>query len=263
MKQFKKVFILFLISFGIIFIFQATNGISAFTTTPPDHYSSSLTTGTTYEYRVIEFDGPVYWWTEGKYLYTTDLTGLISIKLLGFADQLTIFWASNLNPVPFCNITSQYLDSGVLKENCTFANKSTTEIGSTLILGYNDYNPGFITSINWTHEKLLANNSIDPMGWIPGSVNFDESNPAEIKMIFKQDPARGNQNTTLIYNRDTGVLIYAKTEIFIYNLYRLEIQLKEFNISGYPLEIFSLLCVISLIAVVLVKKRNSFKKKYK
>lgn len=260
MKQIKKIGIIFSILLGIGFIFQATNGISAFTTTPPDHYSSSLTAGITYNYQVIEFNGPVNWWTEEKYL-DTNQNGEISITLLGFADQSAVFWASNLNPVPFCNITSKYLDDGVLKKNVTFVNKSTTEIGSMLVLGYNDYNPGFITSINWTHEKLLATNSVDPTGWVPGTVTFDESNPAQIKMVFKQAPASGNQNTTLIYNKDTGVLIYAKTEIFFFNLYSLEIQLKEGNIPGYPIEIFGLLSIIAVIAIVLVKKKNIFNTK--
>jgi len=260
LRHFKKIGMIFLILLGIGFIFQASNGISAFTTTPPDHYSSLLTADTTYNYQVIEFNGPVNWWTEGKYLYTNQ-SGEISITLLGFADQSAVFWASNLNPVPFCNITSKYLDDGVLKKNVTFVNKSTTEIGSMLVLGYNDYIPGFITSVNWTHEKLLATNSVDPMGWVPGTLTFDESNPAQIKMVFKQDPDSGNQNTTLIYNKETGVLIYAKTEIFILNLYSLEIQLKESNIPGYPFEIIVSISVISLITVILLKKRNSFKTK--
>ncbi|GAH62002.1 unnamed protein product, partial [marine sediment metagenome] len=211
MKQIKKIGIIFSILLGIGFIFQATNGISGFTTTSPDQYYSLLEIGNTYEYDVIQFGKSSTWFAKSK-SYFSNPGGEITVTLMGFGNKTVDPWfiPANPDPVPYIDITFKYLEEGELKINTTISNVSTTESGSELILGYNDYNPGFITSINWTNEKLMAENAVNSSEFLLGSVLIDESSPSQIKMDFLQD--NGNQKTTLIYNKEKGVLLYAKTE---------------------------------------------------
>jgi len=253
MKQIKKIGIIFSILLGIGFIFQATNGISGFTTTSPDQYYSLLEIGNTYEYDVIQFGKSSTWFAKSK-SYFSNPGGEITVTLMGFGNKTVDPWfiPANPDPVPYIDITFKYLEEGELKINTTISNVSTTESGSELVLGYNDYNPGFITSINWTNEKLMAENAVNSSEFLLGSVLIDESSPSQIKMDFLQE--NGNQKTTLIYNKEKGVLLYAKTECFFGNPI-LEFALKGYTFPqtfGISIELIFIVCLISLISIVFI-----------
>lgn len=252
MKQVKKISILILVFLGIGFIFQTSNGISTFTT-PPAHYHSLLEIGNIYEYDVIQFGKSSTWYAKSK-SYFSNPGGEITVTLIGFGNKKVNPWfiPANPDPVPYLNITFKYLEEGELKLNTTISNASTTECGSELLLGYNDYNPGFITSINWTNEKLMAENAVNSSEFLLGSVSIDESSPSEIKMTFLQD--NGNQKTILIYNKENGVLLYAKTECLFGNPI-LEFALKGYTFPqtfGISIELISIISLISLISIVFI-----------
>jgi hypothetical protein len=260
LKHLKKKLALFLMLFFIYFLIFIYNQVSALPNENNDNYYSSLEIGYTYEYDVIQFGKPSIWYTKSKSYYSNP-GGEIAVTLIGFANKPINPWftPANPDPVPYFNITFKFLEEEQIKINTTISNASTTECGSELVLGYNNYVPGFITSINWTNEKLMAQNSVNSSEYLLGSVSIDESFPSEIKMNFLQD--NGNQKTTLIYNKDSGVLLYAKTENFFGNPI-LEFSLKGYSFPqpfGFSIELIILitcLSFLSLIALMVVFRKK-------
>jgi len=251
MKRLRIKTILFSLIFILTFLVLINKDSSALSTIIPESYSSSLEIGHTYEYDVILFGKPSTWFAKSK-SYKSNPGGEIAVILKGFGNKTVDPWftPANPDPVPYFNITFKYLEEGDLKVNTSISNAPTTECGMELVLGYNDYNPGFITSINWTNEKLMAENAVNSSEFLLGSVSIDESITTEIKMNFLQD--NGNQKTTLIFNKENGVLLYAKTENFFGNPI-LEFSLKGYSFAQTPIlsvELISLISFVSLLSII-------------
>lgn len=120
--------------------------------------------------------------------------------------------------------------------NLTLATDNPT-IGSNLAFSVWPWIPGLVAQTNWTwqiNEANIASNE----GFLAGSMdittvlnssnsynfNFIDFNRQVIEFNYHQN-FPGNQNTTLIYDTETGVLLHGYTELYFDKLYFLELEL--------------------------------------
>ncbi len=150
--------------------------------------------------------------------------------------------------------------------NLTRRNATMYEIASNLALSIYPWFPGFLTSVNWTHETQLAQNGTNTlMGTLSVSnitqSSFGTSVPA-IMFDFKQK--NHFQNTTLVYALATGALLFART---VAGSYKLEIAAQSSDIGTgsmptliTPLQILTAILPLA-VAVALFSQRDTIKRR--
>ena len=176
-------------------------------------YSSS------FKYDVNDFGGKSSWYNltwglEGY--WQTNIGGEFIVNFTGFYDKDPNDLGSVFtSPIAWFDIEIVENSSGLLTSNFTIANRSNSEIAMALILGYNNYQPGFLISImnNLTEVKKLALQ--EATGYVIGLVNIEETDLA-LKIGF--DQTGGGQKTVLIYEKWTGLLLWANSSIGSYSL---------------------------------------------
>ncbi|MHA1194262.1 MAG: hypothetical protein ACTSP9_18605, partial [Promethearchaeota archaeon] len=136
--------------------------------------------------------------------------GQISINFTGFydkdpADSFNAFES----PMPYMDIEFIENQAGVLSSNHTFYNVSNGETAFNMALGYNSFQSSFLIPIdNLTYLKELA--LAQDSGYMPGDIDVEESSNF-ISFDFKQDSKF--QNTTLVYEKKSGLLVWARTKL--------------------------------------------------
>jgi uncharacterized membrane protein len=129
-------------------------------------------------------------------------------------------------------------------------------IGSELMLSIWPWLPGLVSSLNWADVDQKANSSAT--GWMAGVLEIRTTASAKT-YIYHQGPT-GNQNTTLVYDLQTGILLAAYTEIYIANDYHLGLQLSEAALLPTPLALLvvgaSVTPAAILIGLVVVFRRS-------
>jgi len=233
MKNIKKIvyfiatliFVQLLYSGSISFV-NAQIGIS-------NSYSQNINSDDSYVYEVIQFGDPTEWYNfsswpnsyEGD--WKTNTNGQIIINLTGFYDKDPSDWGNVFgNPIPWYDIGIYENNLGNLNLNFSLSNRSNSEVARALVLGYNSFQPGFlIPNENLTNVKELALNQSDPGGLydIVGDLDIEESYNF-LYIGFEQND--GGQKTSLIYDKSTGLLVWAKTSIFGYLL-----EIKSLNFT--------------------------------
>ena len=185
----------------------------------------SLSYNSTYDYDILNFGGDSEWYnflggSEG--FFGTNPTGIIQINFTGDYDKDIYDWGNVFDdPIPWINITIFKNNSGILSNNFTLYNRSNSEIARNLILGYENFQPGFlIPAENLTLVKELALQQKD--GYFQGNVSIIETD-LTIKIKYNQYPT--GQKTQLIYEKVTGLLLWGNSSVGNYLL--------EFLISGY------------------------------
>ena len=166
------------------------------------------------------------------------------------------------NPDNFTHPSSGRVEIGNISEVVT--NNKTAE---SLILSIYGWFPGLITSsADWEQQKEVAANAASGL-WTKGVLDISEPiyNHSglfreAINFTYAQDPSIGNQNTTLIYDKKTGVLLEGFTEIFFDYYYVLEISLVYSDlITATPqssnIVVFS--SIISLVCLVFYKRTST------
>ncbi|NVM36295.1 MAG: DUF4430 domain-containing protein [Candidatus Lokiarchaeota archaeon] len=201
-------------------------------------YYQNLEYNNPYVYEVIQFGDSTGWYNFSEWSnsyegdWKTDATGQILVKLTGFYDKDPNDWGNVFgDPIPWYDIGIYENNLGVLKMNFTLSNRSNSEVARALTLGYNSFQPGFlIPNENLTNVKELALNQSDPGGLydIVGDLDVEESYNF-LSIGFEQNG--GGQKTSLIYDKSTGLLVWAKTSIFGYLL-----EIKSLN---FTLDYFS------------------------
>jgi hypothetical protein len=137
----------------------------------------------------------------------------------------------NVSFIDFSNITHPTKGKFSLG-NLTYENADTYEIGAALILSIYPWSPGVATHTNWTWHKSEAIRASSE-GFLRGSLVISEDIPYKIneyqrkaiKFSYQQNTTLGNQNTTLIYDIESGILLYGYSEIFFDSLYVIELYL--------------------------------------
>ncbi|MFX1254540.1 MAG: hypothetical protein ACFFCZ_23205 [Promethearchaeota archaeon] len=141
-----------------------------------------------------------------------------------------------------------------------------SEVAMSLILSIYPWNPGLITHTNWTWHREQATAAAEGT-YTLGTIQFTEESSEylgllrdTIKFEYVQDPTVGNQNTTLVYDIHTGLLLYADTELDFGTPYKFTIRISETEIitatatPGFGLVVISL--AFSILTLVIVQKKR-------
>lgn len=205
---------------GILVILFAQQGIILLSIpivkaedTIPSKFYTNLDIESIYVYNVTKFGGDLNWLGFdyiSKYNTSTNSGGQILVNFTGFyeKDPYDIFNAFD-SPMPYMDIEFIENEAGMLISNHTFYNVSNGELAFNTALGYNAFQSGFLLPIdNMTYLKELA--LAQDSGFIPGEITIEESYNF-ISFDFKQDSKF--QNTTLVYEKKTGLLIWARTKL--------------------------------------------------
>ena len=156
----------------------------------------------TYNYTVNEFVGPLEWssFDGDKGFVNSSLDNHILVNFTGFYNKHALDSSCFSEPIPYINIT--------FVTNRTMYNVSNTEAADAMIIGYNNFDSGFlIPTDNLTKLKEMA--IIESLGLTNGIVSIEET-ILTIKLTF--DQIDGNQFTSLIYDIKTGLLLWVHTE---------------------------------------------------
>ena len=208
----------------------------------PEEFYQTLNLNGTYVYNVTQFGGDLNWIgfnRASKYNTTTNAGGQISVNFTGFyeKDPGDIF---NLFESPMSYMDIEFIENqaGILVSNHTFNNVSNGEAAFNTLLGYNTFQSGFLVPINnmtKLKDQALAQNT----GFMTGDITVEETY-SFISFDFKQDS--GAQNTTLIYEKQSGLLVWARTDMIpITNPlgYTLEMFLTNFSLDFEELYIYN------------------------
>lgn len=193
----------------------------------PPIFSQEIHLNSTYIYNVTQFGGDLNWlglnWIS-KYNTSTNTRGQILVNFTGFHDKdpNDIFNAFG-SPMPYIDVEFVKNELNTLVSNHTFYNVSNGEAAFNMLLGYNSFQSGFLIPINnVTEMKELA--LLQDSGSMQATITIEETYNF-LSFDFKQDT--GTQNTSLIYEKRTGLLVWAYTEMIAIT-----------NPLGYKLEMF-------------------------
>ncbi|MFX1527913.1 MAG: DUF4430 domain-containing protein [Promethearchaeota archaeon] len=201
-------------------------------TSKPESYSPDVDYNGIYVYNVTDFGGISSWYNftpspadsfEGN--FKTNPSGQIKINFTGFFNKDPNDWGNIfMNPIPWMNIEILENDLGIVRTNLTLTNRSSSEVAYNLILGFNQFQPGFLIPINnMTYIKQIAQEQV--IGYFSGELKSEESYHF---LYISYEQSGGTQRTYLKYDKLTGLLVWAKTSV---GNYRLEITSVNFTLS--------------------------------
>ncbi|MHA1226492.1 MAG: hypothetical protein ACTSR2_08710 [Candidatus Hodarchaeales archaeon] len=192
----------------ILFIFLTTTSLVHGTSQADNRIS---------QWRILDWNeaNPVIWeW--GSTSFIAQNGSLISYNM------------SYYDPSNFTHPSSGIISIGNLTTWTT--NNKTAEVLALSIWGWF---PGLVTSTNWTLQRQVAESAASGL-YTSGTLNVKElsytSNShvfSAIQFTYSQSPDLGNQNTTLIYDKDTGLLLEGFTELQFSHYYVLGLKLES------------------------------------
>ncbi len=197
-------------------------------------YSAELDYEKQYIYNVTGFDSPVYWWDFSNDHYkefVTNDTGLITVNFTGFYEKTSGDKSVGDNPVPYANVSFYENDGSSQVLNDTAYERSVSEAANTLAISYFNFRYGFLIPTNdfsYLAQLAYAQNTIDPDWGTDWSADINVTEYVKvIEFVFEK--ADNSQNTTLVYDKTTGILVYAKVQSaygpdFEISLYEYEIE---------------------------------------
>jgi hypothetical protein len=115
--------------------------------------------------------------------------------------------------------------------------------------------PGLVSPLDWVAVDQEAAASVS--GWMAGDLEIRTSTAT--KTYIYHQGVYGNQNTTLIYDIRTGVLVEAYTEFFFFNDYHLGLLLiraaRQFTLPTLFLVNITILAVVAVLLVFIHKRK--------
>jgi hypothetical protein len=133
-----------------------------------------------------------------------------------------------------------------------------SRLAAELTLSIWPWFPGLISHLDWTVVDQNARSAAT--GWMEGTLEIQTT--ATTKIYTYQQGLFGNQNTTLAYDLQTGLLKAAYTEFYFQKDYHLGIELAEAIKEPSPLTVtlveFSLIFVLLIFLIIVVLR---FRKK--
>ncbi|TFG25074.1 MAG: DUF4430 domain-containing protein [Promethearchaeota archaeon] len=175
----------------------------------PQDYYQDLDLNGTYVYNVTQFEGPLWWWSfDGNKDYVNSSSGSqILVNFTGFDDKHPKDPSCFPEPIPYINIT--------FVNNRTLYNVSNPEAADALGIGYNNFDSGFLLPTeNLTKVKELAIAESSSL-WANGIVKIEETYNF---IYFSFEQTDGTQRTYMIYERHSGLLVWAKTSLFAFQM---------------------------------------------
>lgn len=179
----------------------------------PSNYSQNLDLDKTYIYNVSGFDSKVNFYDYLDFLGEAESNdgGIIGVNFTDFYEKNSSDTNAFSNPVPYINISFWKNHSNDLMLNNTFSNVSSSSAAYNLAMTFNDFRPGFliptsnITSVIQKAEDEEIGNTVN------GTVETQEFKYLSmLEITFKANDT--SQNTTLIYNTNSGILKYCEIE---------------------------------------------------
>ena len=189
------------------------------------------------------------------------------ITFVATNNSILTYNATNYAPSNFTHPSSGVLSIG----NLTIAtsNNKTAEV---LLLSIWGWFPGLVTSSSdWNLQKQVAQAAADGL-YTAGtlvitdiSFLYQNTSRSAIQFHYTQDPSLGNQNTTVVYDKQSGVLLKGFTEIFFDHEYVLGLELINsdlIKLGSTPLFISWAidLTLISVIILPIIIRKKSLKK---
>ncbi|GAB4305169.1 MAG: hypothetical protein Kow0069_00580 [Promethearchaeota archaeon] len=216
---------------------------------PPPAYSSTLDYSRPLEFEVVTLVGTLEWWGSDWSLrgYVGGVQGgRVLANITAFGNKAPTDFSVDPDPVPYVDIA--FLEEGGAV-NFSLVNVSMTEVAFNLGLGFANFNPGLLCPTNWTKVNETAHSVA--VGYFAGTVDFKVGS-STVEIAYRQDT--GTQNTTLIYDKSTGVLVTGRVSIFLNNQYTLVITnaSHDSDVAGAPVP--GLLAVVALGAVVVARR---------
>ncbi|NHJ03155.1 MAG: hypothetical protein EAX86_13545 [Candidatus Heimdallarchaeota archaeon] len=149
------------------------------------------------------------------------------INFTATIDSYLNYTLEEFNPNNFTHPSSGKVEIGNLTTIAT--NNKTAE---SLLLSIYGWFPGLVTSSgDWELQKEVAMEAASGF-WTEGDLYISEhlysySNSVRkaINFTYSQNSALGNQNTSLVYDKETGVLLEGFSEIFFDYYYVIDLQL--------------------------------------
>ena len=134
---------------------------------------------------------------------------------------------TDYDPTNFTHPSAGIIEIGNLTIQTT-----NNKTGEALVLSIYGWFPGLVTSSNnWNLQKQVAQAAANGQ-WTLGtlvtsesSYNYEGISLQAINFTYNQDPSTGNQNTTLVYDKETGVLLEGYTELQFASYYVLGLKL--------------------------------------
>ncbi|MFX0170786.1 MAG: hypothetical protein ACFE9L_02595 [Candidatus Hodarchaeota archaeon] len=166
-----------------------------------------------------------------------------SIYFVTTAGSYINYTLSHYDPANFTHPSAGTIEIGNLTTQTT--NNKTAEVLALSIWGWF---PGLVTSSSdWNYQKEVAQEAANGQ-WTAGSLdsselnyNYNNSSLKAINFTYSQVPGGANQNTTLIYDKSSGVLLEGYTELYFETLYILKLKLvyseliSDSNVITWPL----------------------------
>lgn len=218
----------FIIFFEAIFLFSIppvrANG------TIPEQYSQKLELNNLYVYNVSQFDSILNWvkvdYSSQKGIAYTNPGGQIIVNFTGFYDKEPIDMFNCMdNPIPYLDIKFLENQSNILVANLTLTNISNSEAAMNLAISYSNFKSGFLIP-NDNFTKLSEKAYAQDIGGMAADIKVEETYNY-IYFDFKQNLKY--QNSSMLYEKKTGLLIWAKVQSFFGP--DLEISLNNYSIE--------------------------------
>jgi len=231
-KRIITFFLAVLVSLSVFFTFS-TPIVRANGDTVPTQYYQQLDLNGTLVYNVSAFGGPSSWYNyEGDWGskvgdFESNVGGQIEVNITGFFNRDPEDTNGDLFPdtkMPWLDV--EIFKNGEVNANFTRNNCSNSEAAGQLVLGYGDFKPGFLIPINnFTELKKLANFGSD---WIWGAAALTIEETFNF-IYFDFAQIGGGQTTELIYDKQSGLLVWANTSV---GGYTLEIKSLNFTLNN-------------------------------
>ncbi|MFQ6126641.1 MAG: hypothetical protein ACE5R6_18805 [Candidatus Heimdallarchaeota archaeon] len=112
--------------------------------------------------------------------------------------------------------------------NLTVTNSSSAEIASALVLGILTWSPGLITHTDWVKHTEEAQEQANSE-WVNGTLTVPEKNQVYMGKTFETISfilVSTSQNTTLVYEKNSGALLEAQTG---FGAYFLDIEISSID----------------------------------
>jgi len=221
----------------------------------PEIYYQNLDLDLTYTYNVSKFDSIIQWWGLQDFCFChkgdafVPIGGQIKITFTGFFTT-AYYEPAFSDPSPHLNVE--------FVGNSTFYNWSNTEVGGVLGCGFNSFYPGFLIPVNnLTGVKTEALKHANPLKeWHEIGEDIVEEYDSMIKIEFHSLEEDLTQKI-LIYDKNTGILLYLNREDDVPSIPNIEMSLSGYNfdyqkpaIPSYQLVIF--LILISMISIAYI-----------
>ncbi len=207
--MYKK--LVFLTMIFLFFIFTTLNTPSMATDAKP---AKNVISDTFWTLTQWNENATVNWWTAGQKV-NASVNSSVSYKIT--AENPSNFSYPNSGQFSIGNVSALATDNN--------------DISSNLALSIWPWMPGVIAHTNWTYQKITAEKAANGT-FTQGQLDIFENHLYDageyprrsIQFYYSQNQTLGNQNTTLIYDYDTGVLLCGYSEFTFATPYYIELR---------------------------------------